>query len=157
MNDINEKNISKKDFIKLKEKDVMFITNPGRMGDEDGSTFVIKKGKNYIIYRIDGLLYNKNKLKEDEIISLEDLTKQFPKFFEAWKNGDNEKYKYVYMGFGNGLCVDKTLYNEFEPYFNNLVDEYLKDKKEEDKESLRFAARYIVWKEALTQMFKDKN
>ena len=27
----------------LKEENLMFITNPGRMGDEDGSTFIIKE------------------------------------------------------------------------------------------------------------------
>ena len=29
--------ISREDFFKLKEEDLMFITNPGRMGDEDGN------------------------------------------------------------------------------------------------------------------------
>ena len=37
--------ISKKDFLYINEEDVMFITNPGRMGDEDGSTFIIKQDK----------------------------------------------------------------------------------------------------------------
>ena len=35
--------ISSDDFFKINEDDLMFITNPGRMGDEDGSTFVVKK------------------------------------------------------------------------------------------------------------------
>ena len=40
MNNYNK--INKPNFLKLNEADVMFITNPGRMGDEDGSTFIIK-------------------------------------------------------------------------------------------------------------------
>ena len=43
--DINK--ISKKDFMNLKEDNLMFITNPGRMGDEDGSTFVRKEDNKY--------------------------------------------------------------------------------------------------------------
>ncbi len=38
--------ILKKDFVTLNEDDVMFIINPGSMGDEDGITFIIKKIKN---------------------------------------------------------------------------------------------------------------
>jgi len=34
--------ISKFKLIKIDEDDLMFITNPGRMGDEDGMTFIIK-------------------------------------------------------------------------------------------------------------------
>lgn len=33
----------KKEFEKIDENDVIFITHPGRMGDEDGSTFIVKK------------------------------------------------------------------------------------------------------------------
>lgn len=43
--------ILKKDFVTLNEDDVMFITNPGRMWDEDGITFIIKKDKELIVYR----------------------------------------------------------------------------------------------------------
>ena len=35
----------------------MFITNPGRMGDEDGIAFIIKRGNEFTIYRVDGLMY----------------------------------------------------------------------------------------------------
>ena len=51
--------ISKSDFLKLDEKDLMFITNPGRMGDEDGSTFIIRQDDDYIIYRVEGWMYPK--------------------------------------------------------------------------------------------------
>ena len=48
-------------------------------------------------------------------ITLDDLEKVFPKWIEAWNNSSNKeydgKYNYVYMGYGNGLCVDKSLYN----------------------------------------------
>ena len=56
MNKLNLNKIKKSDFLKIKEEDVMFITNPGRMGDEDGSTFVLKEDNHYNIYRIDGCI-----------------------------------------------------------------------------------------------------
>jgi hypothetical protein len=64
---INE--ISKKDFLNLNEDNLMFITNPGRMGDEDGTTFIIKNGKELIVYRIDGWMYPDKDRNENEIIS----------------------------------------------------------------------------------------
>ena len=42
--------ITREELFKLKEDNLMFITNPGRMGDIGGSTFIIKKEKNvYLI------------------------------------------------------------------------------------------------------------
>ena len=157
MREFKKNTIIKKEFIKLNEKDVMFITNPGRMGDEDGSTFIIKQGNEYIVYRIDGWLYGKKELSKDEFISLDDVSKQFPKWREAWKNGDNEKYKYLYMGFGNGLSIDNSVYNKFEPYLNKLVDKYLENYKDKKKESLKYAAVYNCWEDAFMEMVKEKN
>ena len=143
--------ISRNEFAKINEEDVMFITNPGRMGDENGSTFIVRNGNDFIIYRIDGWMYPS---KDSEIISIEDVTKKFPKWSNAWEHGDNDKYKYIYMGFGNGLCVDNSIYSEFEPYLNKLVEEYLSDK--EDKESLKYAAVFNTWKDAFISMVNDK-
>ena len=56
-----EHKISKEEFLKINEDDVMFITNPGRMGDEDGSTFIIRQDNEYKIYRLDGWMYRKSK------------------------------------------------------------------------------------------------
>ena len=92
--------ISKSEFLKLNEDDLMFITNPGRMGDEDGSTFIIKHGNELTIYRIDGWMYRVKGKKTD--ISLDDALKQFPKWHEAWihskENNYKGKYKYLYIG-----------------------------------------------------------
>ena len=57
---LDQRKISKEDFLKINEDNVMFITNPGRMGDEDGSTFIVKEGNELITYRIDGWLYPNN-------------------------------------------------------------------------------------------------
>ncbi len=118
-----ENRISKKDFIKLKEDDLMFITNPGRMGDEDGSTFVIKKDNNFIVYRIDGWMYPKK--DEKDHISMEEMFKVFPKWKDTWNNyykeGYDGKYIYIYTGFGNGLCIDKRIFDEFLPYLSKEV------------------------------------
>ncbi len=50
-------------------------------------------------------MYQHRDLKENEYISLDDAKKQFPKWYDAWKNGKKEdykgKYKYLYMGFRN--------------------------------------------------------
>ncbi len=36
MNNYKYNKISKSEFLKLKEDNLLFITNPGRMGNEDG-------------------------------------------------------------------------------------------------------------------------
>ena len=154
MSEIKIHKISKSELLKLNEDDLMFITNPGRMGDENGSTFIIKHGNEITIYRVDGWLYPK------EDILLSDIEKQFPKWLDTWKNSTDKeykgKYRYLYMGFGNGLSVDNSIYNEFEEYLYDLVEEYLKEYSEEEKESLKYAAIFNVWKEAFINMANDK-
>ena len=54
MKDIKYNRITKDEFENIDEKDVMFITNPGRMGDEDGSYFIVKTGNVFIPYRVSG-------------------------------------------------------------------------------------------------------
>ena len=146
MNEFKTNKISKTELIKLNEDDLMFITNPGRMGDEDGSTFIIKNGHGLTIYRINGWMYPKKEEKDN--ISLDDVLKQFPKWENAWKHGEEKdydgKYKYLYMGFGNGLSVDNSIYNEFEVYLKDLVEEYLDNCNSEEKESLKYAAIFNV-------------
>ena len=148
--------ISKEEFLKLNEDDLMFITNPGRMGDEDGSTFIIRQDNDYTIYRVEGWMYPKAGEKID--IYLDDFYKQFPKWYETLKNERNKdyqgKYKHLYMGFGNGLCIDNSIYNEYEPYLNEEVEKYLENS--EDKESLKYAAVYNVWKKAFINMVNNK-
>lgn len=155
----NLNKISKEAFLKIKEEDVMFITYPGRMGDEDGITFIIKQDNEYKIYRIDGFMYRSKDAKESEYISLYDVKKQFPKWNETWKNNSNENYKgkytYLYMGYGNGLSVDNSIINEYKPYLNKRVEEYLE--KEKDKESMKFAAIFNSWEEAFLNMINNKN
>lgn len=67
-----------------------------------------------------------DRTKED-FITLGEMFEQFPKWKEAWQNCNNEeyygKYIYVYMGFGKGLSVDKSIYREYEPH---LLDEVKK-------------------------------
>ncbi len=150
--------ISKSDFLKIDEDDVMFISNPGRMGDEDGSTFIVKHGDEYTIYRVDGWMYRSHDINESEYISLNDAKKQFPKWNETWKNSNNKeykgKYKYLYMGFGNGLSIDNSIYKEFKPYLDEKVQDYLKDKK--SKEDLKYAAILNVWESAFINMVNNK-
>jgi len=152
--------IDKKAFFKLAEKDIMFITNPGRMGDEDGSTFIVKNNNEFIVYRVSGWMHPDREEKREDRISLDDVIRQFPKWYETWKHCNDDykgKYKYLYMGFGNGLSVDNSIYSEFEPYLKALVEEHLEGKSKEERESLTYAAIYSVWKQAFIEMVKDKN
>ena len=153
-NKLEKNNISKKDFLKINENDVMFITNPGRMGDEDGTTFIIKKDNNFKVYRLNEWMYRTKDYNAEEHISLDEALKQFPKWNDAWKNKGNKKYKYLYMGFGNGLSIDNSIYNEFKPYLDKTVEDYLKDK--DDKESLKYSAIYNTWEEAFINMINKK-
>ena len=157
MNKFETNKITKSEFKKLKEDNLMFITNPGRMGDEDGSTFIIKDGNELTIYRADGWMYKRS----DEIeVSLDDALKQFPKWHDAWEHEHEEnykgKYKYLYMGFGNGLSVDNSIYKEFEPYLNTCVEKYLERKNTSDKDSLKYAAIFDTWENAFIDMVNDK-
>ena len=148
--------ISKRKLEKIKEENVMFITNPGRMGDEDELTFIIKYNNELTIYKVGELMYS-NKISD---VSLSDIEKQFPKWFDTWKHSRDKdyigKYKYLYMGFGNGLSIDNSIYHEFEQYLDVLVNKYLKDSNDEEKESLKYAAVFNVWKEAVINMAYDK-
>ncbi len=152
MNKLEYHKISKSDFLKLNEEDLMFITNPGRMGDEDGLTFIIKHGNELTIYRVDGFLYP----KEGDNISLDDIRKKFPKWKEAWKHGEDKdykgKYKYMYMGFGNGLSIDNSIYDEFVSYLNELLEE----DEINEQEDLKYAKVYNSWENALLNMANDK-
>ena len=156
--EFKENKISKEDFLKIKEDDVMFITNPGRMGDEDGSTFIVKQDDKFKIYRLDEWMYRSKDFNENKHISLNDALKQFPKWSKTWENSDNKqykgKYKYLYMGFGNGLSVDNSIFNEFKPYLDEKVKEYLEGK--EDEESLKYVAIFNVWEKAFINMINNK-
>ena len=149
MNRFEVNRTSKSDFLKINEDDLMFITYPGRMGDEDGSTFIVRNGNDFIIYRVDGWMYGK-----DMDISLNDMLNQFPQWKESLEEKSDEKYKCIYMGFGNRLFVDNSIYDEFKPYLDEKVSEDLEGK--EDKESLKYASIFSVWVNAFIDMVKDK-
>ena len=150
--------ISKKEFLKIDEDDVMFITNPGRMGDEDSSTFIIKNMNEFKIYRLSGWMYPDKDIDKKQYISFNDALKQFPKWHEMWDNNTNKnyqgKYKYLYMGFGNGLSIDNRIYDEFKPYLDKKVKECLEG--EEDKDSLLYSAIFNTWEDAFIDMVNNK-
>ena len=150
---MNSNSITREEFLKLNEDDVMFITNPGRMGDEDGIQFVIKKDNILTMYRVDGWMYGIGKE-----ISLQDAFKQFPSWYYTWDHNKDKnyqgKYKYLYMGFGNGLSIDNSIYEEYKPYLDSVVEEYLKDK--DDKDKFMYAAIFSTWKQAVINMASDK-
>ena len=105
MDSIKSNEITKDELLKLNEDILVFITNPGRMGDEDGSTFIIKEDNELTIYRVEGWMYPVSGKRVD--ISFNDLLEQFPKWHETMKNVNEKDYKgkytHLYMGFGNGL------------------------------------------------------
>ena len=152
---VEAKKITRKEFFELKEENLMFITNPGRMGDEDGSTFIIRDGENYNLYRIDGWMYGDE--NDEDYISCEEMFEQFPKWKEAWQNWNNEeydgKYIYLYMGFGNGLSIDKSIYVEYEPY---LLEETEKLKQNSGEKEDNSSVYYSVWEKAFENMLNNK-
>ncbi len=149
---INFKEIDKEDFLKLDEKDVLFITNPGRMGDEDGSNFIIKKDNKFYAYRVSGWMYGGKK------ISLDEFSNHFPLWMDMWRNAKNltnEKYHYIYMGFGNGLSIDNSIYDEYYPYFDKALKS---DEKYEEDENGHYPSHlaYSSWLKALINMCNEK-
>lgn len=151
---MERKKLKLEELLNINEDDLMFITNPGRMGDEDGSTFIVRQGNNFQTYRVEGWMY-----PNKDTIALSELLNHFPKWQDAWKNGENKDYKgkytYLYMGFGNGLSIDNSIYSEFKPFLDKRVNEYLENK--EDKESLKYAAIFKVWELAFSDMVNSKN
>jgi len=137
--------VTDKDISKFNEDNLMFITNPGRMGDLYGTTFVMMED---------------NKLKEyycENIFKSISIVKVFPEWKNTISTKDNKsnKYKYVYMGFGNGLCIDKRIYDKYYPY---LLEEVKKDDlySEEDGDNYNPCINYSNWKNALDKMVEKE-
>lgn len=144
--------ISKDEFLKLNEDDVLFITHPGRMLDEDGSTFVIKKDDNYIVYRISGW-YMGDKGNPD-FISHKEFLKQFPIFDRNLHDESLNDYEYINMCFGNALFVKHDIYKEFKRYLDRTLKFYSTQEDYEDfSES---AIIFRAWDQALIDMAQDK-
>ena len=137
--------ITKEKLDSLNEDNLMFITNPGRMGDENGSTFIMKEDNTLIAYRASGWMYG----SEDCDVGLDDMENAFPHWMNAWKNSSNEdydeKFKYVYMGFGNGLCVNRELYDVFKKYLDEEVNERA---KKENADANEHSLKYVSWEKA---------
>ena len=89
MDTINYHKITREEFLELNEDDIMFITNPGRMGDEDGIYFVIKENNNLTFYRVDGWMYGIGKE-----ISLQDAFNKFPHWYYTWDHNRENNYNY---------------------------------------------------------------
>lgn len=154
MRNIEYNHITKDDFKKIDEKNVMFITNPGRMGDEDGSYFIVKKGNTFNPYRVSGWMYSNGNTE----ITLDEFSKKFPLWMDMWEksseNDNNEKYTYVYMGFGNGLSIDNSIYEKFKPYF---LDEVNKIKESHGDTGNNPSFNYPAWEPAFIRMCQDNN
>ena len=148
MKAINYSKIVKEDFEKIDEKDVMFITNPGRMGDEDGSYFIVRINDVFYPYRVSGWMY----LDDNTEITLEKYSKKFPLWMDMWKNSSkkkNEKYTYIYMGFGNGLSIDNSIYEEYNQY---LLDEVNMRKANYGDTGDNPSFNYPAWEPAFIKM-----
>ena len=143
---INEKKLTIDDLEKLKEDELLFITYPGRMGDINGCSFVIKSNNKIIFYRIDNLYKFKGNIYE-----------KFPKWNEALKNYSEKKksnkYEIIYMGMGNLLAVDKSVFRKFEA----LIKERTNEIKGNYEDKLKFGfACYSFWKETVYQMYNHE-
>jgi hypothetical protein len=154
MKDIEFIKITKEEFEKLDEKNLIFITNPGRMGDTDGSNFIVKIGNVFYPYRVSNWMYSTDKAE----ITLEEFSKKFPLWMDMWNKADeneNEKYQYIYMGFGNGLSIDKSIYDEYYPYFESVVKSN-EDYEEDENGNYPYHIAYNSWDTAFIEMCEDK-
>lgn len=138
-----EELINEDEFRSLKDDDLLFITYPGRMGDVMGCSFVIRKDNEIHFYRIDDLV----KFKEN-------IFEKFTKWDEALKKYseklDPDKYKIIYMGMGNLLGVDKTIFDDFKA----KVDEKVPEISDSYNDELKFGmACYTYWREIVYDMF----
>ncbi len=136
--------ITKEELSNLNEDNVLLITYPGRMGDVDGCSFAYRDNDGVKIYRI------------DDLYSFEDsLYNQFPKWEEALQGFDeqreSDKYHIVYMGMGNLLGVDKSIYD----ILNNIMIE----KEQEEDSNLDYELHlgmtyYTYWRSVIKDMYK---
>ena len=143
------KRLIKKEFEKIDENDVIFITHPGRMGDEDGSTFIVKKDNAYIPYRVSGWMYS-----TIESISYQDFLKHFPLFEQSAYGKIDNVYDEIHMGFGNRLYVKKDIYPEYDKYLKDAIAEYSSKHEENLYEA---GIIFNVWDKALVDMANSKN
>ena len=67
------------------------------------------------------------------------------------------KYKHLYMGFGNGLNVDISIYDKFKPYLNKMIKNNLEKYPEEERKDRQYAAIFNVWEDALINMAQEEN
>ena len=146
-------NITPDEFKNITEDDLLFITFPGRMGDEYGCTLVIKNESEYSIYRI-----------EDIHVFGIDVYNQFPGLSEALKNQEDkesDKYKAIYMGYGNLLFVNKSIYDDYKKYLDEIVNREINELKENNEYDKSLEDYYPVmlcfkkWETALNEYLKD--
>ena len=95
------------------ESDLMLYETGNRMSGAGGVFFLRKDGKNKIIY-ID---------EEDDL-----LYKYFPIAMNLESkyetDYENEKYNYIFTGFGGKLYIDKKIYNDYYKNAKELSDKY---------------------------------
>lgn len=114
--DIKLHNISAKELKGLKEEDVLFITVPGRMGDETGSTFIIKVEEGFVAYRVDWAIENPK-------ISAQDVGLVFPQWYKYDKK--NSRYIRISIGLGNWIYVKKDIIEDYIPLLRDAIhDEF---------------------------------
>lgn len=114
--DIKLHKISAKELRGLKEEDVLFITVPGRMGDETGSTFVIKVKEGFVAYRVDWAIKNPK-------ISAQDIGLVFPQWYKYDKK--NSRYIRISIGLGNWIYVKKDIIEDYIPLLRDAIhDEF---------------------------------
>lgn len=108
-------------------------------------------------------MYHDKAKKDSNYISINDLLNKFPKCVDAWNNGDDEnykgKYKHLYLGFGNGLNIDNSIFNEYKLYLDEAIQNKIKQENytKEEKEKYKYSTIYNVWEIALIKMAENKN
>lgn len=75
------------------------------------------------------------------------------------EENEDSLYRYVYMGFGNGLSIKKDLYEPFMKHLAFAVDRYAENRNidRSEKEKNKYAIIFNVWDEAVVNIAADIN
>lgn len=81
-------------------------------------------------------------------------------WIDTWNNYSKEgysgKYNYIYMGFDNGLCIDKSIYDEFITYLIEEVKNYESYNPSKDVLNQEGRIYFNTWKKAYINFINNK-
>ena len=139
--------MTRPNFLRLDENNIMFIRGLGRMADNDMIFFIVKENDDFKCYKIDGLTHD-NGVGKYDYISRDDIDYKLP-YWKATQNmtlpiitlgevycNTTSKYVCIFLGFGDTICINNSIYEKYEKYLKKEIEDFPEnhpDKKEFDK------------------------